>query len=98
MIYCHTGNCRPPDKTGSRVFTSCYWFLVITVLAIYSGNLVAFSTMRKLKLPVNSIEELAANPEYQAGIPSGGSTVSLYKVGSRNQFKFICCYSFISIF
>ena len=76
------GNPQSSNKTGSRAFTSCYWFLIITVLAIYSGNLVAFSTMRKLKLPVKSIEELAANSDYQAGVLRAVSTASLYKVWS----------------
>ena len=78
--YYAVGNPQSSSKTGSRAFTSCYWFLIITVLAIYSGNLDALSTMRKLKLPMNSIEELAANSEYQAGVLRGGSTASLYKV------------------
>ena len=62
------------------MFTSCCWFLIITVLAIYSGNLVAFSTMKKIKLPIKNLEELAAHSEYQAGVSSGGSTISLFRV------------------
>ena len=80
IIYFPADNPQSSYKNESRAFTSCYWFLIITVLNIYSGNLVAFSTMRKLKLPVNSIEELAAKSEYQAGVSRGGSTASLFRV------------------
>ena len=37
-------------------------------------------TVKKVKVPINTLEELVANPEYQAGIPFGGSSYSLFKV------------------
>ena len=83
IIHCPLGSPKPPDKTASRVFTACCWFLIITLLATYSGNLVAFSTMRKVRLPVRNLEELAAHSEYQAGVSSGGSTISLFRVSEQ---------------
>ena len=59
---------------------SCYWIFTITILATYTGNLVAFMTVQKLKLPINDLEELADHPEYQAGLARGTSTSDLFKV------------------
>ena len=63
--------------------------MIITILATYSGNLVAFSTMRKVRLPVKNLEELAVHSEYQAGVSSGGSTISLFRVSEhKNQSRY----------
>ena len=59
---------------------SCYWLFTITIIATYSGNLVAFMTVKKVKLPIDTLEELAARPEYQAGLKDGSSTSELFKV------------------
>ena len=87
IIHCTLGSPKPPDKSGSRVFTSCCWFLIITVIATYTGNLVAFSTMKKVRLPVKNLEELAAHSEYQAGVSSGGSTISLFRVSEQKEIS-----------
>ena len=42
--------------------------------------MIAFSTVKRLHLPVNSLEELAANPTYQAMVPQGSATMGLFKV------------------
>ena len=74
------GSEQPPQLNASRLFTSYFWFFIITTIAVYSGNLIAFSTVKRLHLPVNSLEELAANPTYQAMVPQGSATMGLFKV------------------
>ena len=39
--------------------------------------------MRKVRLPIKNLEELAAHSEYQAGVSSGGSTISLFRVSEQ---------------
>ena len=58
----------------------CYWFFIITTLTIYSGNLVAFSTIKKLQLLVSNLKELADNKEYSVTVPCGSSALNLFKV------------------
>ena len=65
---------------ASRIFTSCYWLFILTTIAVFSGNLVAFSTITRLKLPVNSLEELAAHPTYQVTVPQGTAIMDLFEV------------------
>ena len=69
-----------PQRTARRVFWSCYLILTLTVIAIYKGNLIAFLTIPKLKSSINSLEELAEHPEFQAGFQAGSSNHDLFKV------------------
>ena len=52
----------------------------ITIIAIYSGNLVAFMMVKKTKLPLDSLREQTSYPEYQAGIHGGSAQSSLFQV------------------
>ena len=70
-------------KPASRMLVSCYWIFTITIIAAYSGNLIAFLTVQKLKLPLNNLEELAVNPEYQAGVHGESSFSELFKVPDK---------------
>ena len=55
------------------------------MVAVYSGNLIAFMTVHKRKIPVNSLDDLAAQPEYQAGVLKGGSLQERFEVrGGRS--------------
>ena len=82
------GSEQPPQLNASRLFTSCFWFFIITTIAVYSGNLIAFSTVKRLRLPVNSLEELVTNPTYQAMVPQGSATMGLFKVKARSHGSF----------
>ena len=50
------------------------------MLAIYSGNLAAFTATKRLKFQIENLEQLAANPDYQAGVIAGSSTSALFQV------------------
>ena len=59
---------------------SCLWIVSVSLIAKYTGNLIAFMTATKFTLPVDSLEELAASAEYQAGLIVGSSIESLFRV------------------
>lgn len=67
-------------KPASRLFMSCYWILTITVVATFTGNLTAFMTLKKTVLPLNSLKDLAARPDYQVGLAGGTSSHNLFNV------------------
>ena len=69
------------------MFLSCYWIVTITLAATYIGNLVAFVTVTKPKLPIETVEDLAAHPEYQAGVGQGNAQYNLLKVISNKSFR-----------
>ena len=75
-----TGSPKISQRTVTRKFLACYMILTITVVATYSGNLIAFLSITKLKSPINSLEDLAAKPEWQAGFQAGSSNHDLFRV------------------
>ena len=48
-------------------------------------------TVKKVKVPINSLRELVENPDYQAGVAFGGSTHGLFQVNNIIlKVDFIC--------
>ena len=84
------GSNHIPDGTGPRLFLSCFWILVITLVVTFTGNMTAFATLTRQRLPVNSLAELAESPEYQAGVARGTSTELLFKVSVQGKVKGEC--------
>ncbi len=79
--FCATGTDRPPDRPASRIFLSCYWVMTVTVAAVFAGNLMALMAVKKHLPPINSLEDLAENDEFQAGLKAGGATEAFFRVG-----------------
>ena len=73
------GNPKLPKWPTSQLFLCFYWMLVITMIATYNGNLIAFMAVKKIKVPVNTLEELA-NSDYQAGTLLGSAQHLLFQV------------------
>ncbi len=69
-----------PQDTARRAFLSCYWVLTVSIVAIYTSSLVAFFSVKKIALPFETLEELAAQPDYQAGLFGGTATMDRFKV------------------
>lgn len=53
------------------------------VFTLFSSNLVAFMTVSRTRLPVDSLEQLAAHPTFEAGILKGMSYQNLLAVSRR---------------
>ncbi len=68
-------------QNASRILLSCFWIFSITMVALYSGNNTALVTVHKQNLPIRNLEDLAAHPEYQAGVLQGSSLKSFFNVG-----------------
>ena len=65
------GDKAPHHKDAERFYLGCYWVFVIAIVATFTGNLMPLMAVKKYNIPVNSLEELAANSEYQAGVVDG---------------------------
>lgn len=50
------------------------------MVAIYTGNLVASMAVQKTRIPINDLYELAAHPEYQAGVMKGSVVNNVFQV------------------
>ena len=80
LCYFVTGSPERPKNIGVTILISCCWIASVTIVGLYTGNLIAFMTVQKSRLPIDSLEELAASPGYQAGIVYGEATYSLFQV------------------
>ena len=76
----YVGSPVMPRSIGVRILISCCWIVSVTIVGLYTGNLIAFMTVQKSRLPIDSLEGLAASPDYQAGIVYGEATYSLFQV------------------
>ena len=80
LCYFVTGSPERPKNIGVTILISCCWIASVTIVGLYTGNLIAFMTVQKSRLPIDSLEELAASSYYQAGIVYGEATYSLFQV------------------
>lgn len=67
-------------RGAERMYLSCYWVFAIAVVATFTGNLMALMAVKKYNIPVNTLEELAAQPRYQAGVVDGVALADLFRV------------------
>ena len=74
------GSPQTTTNIGIRSYLSCFWIFTITIVAAFSGNLMAFMTVTKLKPDINTLYELAEDSGYQAAIPRGGAVQLIFEV------------------
>ncbi|XP_021375561.1 probable glutamate receptor [Mizuhopecten yessoensis] len=73
------GGDRLPESQTGRTLISFWWLFSIIMVATYSGNLIAFLTVAKDKLPFNSLAELVAQSEYGWGTLGGTYFITMFK-------------------
>ena len=74
------GGFYQPVKGVGRSIAGGWWFLVLVVYGIYTGNLIAFLTVTELKLPFNSLQEMAQQSQYKYGAESGIIQLQVFQV------------------
>ncbi|VDI82413.1 Hypothetical predicted protein [Mytilus galloprovincialis] len=68
------------DSSSGRTLLSFWWIFCIIMMATYSGNLIAFLTVTKDKLPFTDLSGLVAQDKYQWGIQGGAIFEQILKV------------------
>ena len=58
---------------------------MLVVYGIYTGNLIAFLTVTELKLPFNSLQEMAQQSQYKYGTEAGIIQLQVFQVGRMGQ-------------
>ncbi|XP_041350950.1 glutamate receptor ionotropic, kainate 2-like [Gigantopelta aegis] len=71
----------------ARVIGGSWLFFTIIMAAVYSGNLIAFLTVNKDKIPFKSVEDLVAQTQYKWGVPGGISGLTLIKTSNQSENK-----------
>ncbi|CAC5406406.1 unnamed protein product [Mytilus coruscus] len=66
-------------SSSGRTLLSCWWIFCIIMAATYSGNFVAFLTIRKHNHPFDDIKSLIAQDEYKWGLTGDSIYESIFK-------------------
>ncbi|ELU07172.1 hypothetical protein CAPTEDRAFT_216536 [Capitella teleta] len=83
------GSPQTPRSYAGRLLVSTFWFSVITLAAVYSGNLVAFLASSDRTTPFTNLEDVAQQTDYQIGTAEGGSPEMLLRTTEREPYKTI---------
>ncbi|ROT79871.1 Glutamate receptor [Penaeus vannamei] len=54
---------KQPSTVSGRAVAGVSWLVVISLAAVYSGNLTAWLSLPRYEIPVNSLEDLANRPD-----------------------------------
>ena len=74
------GGREPSALWSSRFIIGTWWFFCIAIMAIYSGNLVAFLTATKNKPPFSTLEGLIKDNRYEITCIGNSGTIEVLKV------------------
>ena len=77
---CHLGGPWLPNNHSGRVLIGSFWFFAIVIAATYTGNLIAFLAVSTVKLPFETLEELAKQSSISWGTATGVALVMLFRV------------------
>ncbi|CAD5124605.1 DgyrCDS12875 [Dimorphilus gyrociliatus] len=75
------------SKSSNYFLVSAWWLFSITVVAIFSGNIIADLATEKLKIPFNSLEELYSSKDYQLIILSGGAYEQVLRNSKNSVYR-----------
>ncbi|XP_076095691.1 glutamate receptor ionotropic, kainate glr-3-like [Mytilus galloprovincialis] len=70
-------------SSSGRTLLSCWWIFCIIMMATYSGNLVAFLTVTKEKLPFSNIAGLVEQSSYKWGTHEGTVFETIFKTSTQ---------------
>ncbi|XP_050405931.1 glutamate receptor ionotropic, kainate 3 [Patella vulgata] len=83
------GGVQVPPTLASRVIIGCWWLFCIVSTATYSGNLIAFLTVTKDKLPFETLEGMLQQDTYKWGIMGGSVAETLFQNSSIDTYQHI---------
>ncbi|ESP00146.1 hypothetical protein LOTGIDRAFT_141353, partial [Lottia gigantea] len=81
------GGSSMPSSIAGRSLLASWWIFCLITVATYSGNLIAFLTVSKEKLPFETLEELGNQEDFSWGTLGGSIWVSLIKESNLTVFK-----------
>ena len=80
-----------PTSHSSRIIYAFFALAVLSLTATYTGNIVAFLSVKKIPIPFKSMAELAESTEYKFGITKGTliDVIFYSKVNAGSPIEFI---------
>ncbi|XP_021355128.1 glutamate receptor ionotropic, delta-1-like [Mizuhopecten yessoensis] len=75
------------DAVSGRTLLSFWWLFCIAMMATYSGNLIAFLTVSKEKLPFDTISGMVGQDEYRWGTIGGTAFIDIFKTSQQHVYR-----------
>ncbi|XP_063428109.1 glutamate receptor ionotropic, kainate 2-like isoform X1 [Mytilus trossulus] len=75
------------DSSSGRTLLSFWWIFCIIMMATYSGNLIAFLTVTKDKLPFTDLSGLVAQDKYEWGTQGGSVFEHIFKTSTLPEYQ-----------
>ncbi|CAC5375407.1 GRIK2 [Mytilus coruscus] len=75
------------DSSSGRTLLSFWWIFCIIMMATYSGNLIAFLTVTKDKLPFTDLSGLIAQDKYEWGTQGGSVFEQIFKTSELPEYQ-----------
>ncbi|XP_060558639.1 glutamate receptor ionotropic, delta-1-like [Ruditapes philippinarum] len=84
------GGVHLPDSTAGRTLVSSWWLFCIIIVGIYSGNLIAYLTVTKEKLPFQTLDGLIRSKgTYKWGTVGDSYFSTVFLKGTHPKYKAI---------
>ncbi|ELT88935.1 hypothetical protein CAPTEDRAFT_207328, partial [Capitella teleta] len=83
------GSPLSPGSCSGRVLAASLWCTMVTLAAVYSGNLTACLAVSNLNTPFTTFADLTQQNEYQMGMIGGSVNESLFGEGELEPYRTI---------
>ena len=80
MFFFLSGGYFSAAAASAKCIVGFWWLFCIVIVATYSGNLIAFLTVDKDKVPFETLKEMAEKGEYKFGIIGESSMETVIQV------------------
>ncbi|XP_041354478.1 glutamate receptor ionotropic, kainate 2-like [Gigantopelta aegis] len=70
-----------------RVFLGTWWIFAIIMSSIYSGNLIAFLTVSRLKLPFDTISGMVQQDRFTWGTYGGSNYIKFFETSKDKDYQ-----------
>ncbi|XP_060070631.1 glutamate receptor ionotropic, kainate 1-like [Ylistrum balloti] len=75
------------DAVSGRTLLSFWWLFCIAMMATYSGNLIAFLTVSKERLPFDTISGMIKQDIYKWGTIGGTAFIDIFRASEQHEFQ-----------
>ncbi|KAH8020905.1 hypothetical protein HPB51_008732 [Rhipicephalus microplus] len=80
--------CEPlPRSTSTCIISATWWLFSFVLVSSYTANLASFLTRERLKLPIESVEDLAKQSEIRYGCVRSGSTQAFFQESKHETYE-----------
>ncbi|XP_075752246.1 glutamate receptor ionotropic, kainate 2 isoform X3 [Rhipicephalus microplus] len=80
--------CEPlPRSTSTCIICATWWLFSFVLVSSYTANLASFLTRERLKLPIESVEDLAKQSEIRYGCVRSGSTQAFFQESKHETYE-----------